>query len=80
MVSGDKHVSATIPRVWGFQVMNGSIVGGSDFSMHLLGTASEPMQTMFGINERFGKTWQYDYVLDRRDPEEIRKHLALTTI
>lgn len=80
MVSGDKHVSATIPRVWGFQVMNGSIVGGSDFSMHLLGTASEPMQTMFGINERIGKHWQYDFVLDRRDPEEIGKHLALTSI
>lgn len=79
-ICGDKHVTATIPRVQGAQIMNGSIVGGSDFSMHQLGTASEPMQTMFGISERHGKTWQYDFVLDRRDPEEIRKHLAFTQI
>lgn len=80
MVYGDKHITATLPRVTGQQIMNGSTVGGSDFSMHQLSTASEPMQTLFGINERHGKTWQYDCVLDRRDPELIRQHLAMTTI
>lgn len=80
MVYGDKHITATIPMVSGAQIMNGSIVGGSDFSMHILGTASEPMQTMFGINERHGRTWQYDFVLERRDPAEIRKHLAFTRV
>lgn len=79
-VYGHHHIAATLPRVTGAQIMNGSIVGGSDFSMHQLGTASEPSQTMFGINERLGKTWQYDFVLERRSPEEIRRHLAFTTI
>jgi hypothetical protein len=80
MVYGDKHITATLPRVTGAQIMNGSTVGGSDFSMHQLSTASEPMQTLFGINERHGKTWQYDCVLDRHDPELIRQHLAMTSV
>lgn len=79
-ITADKHVAATIPRVVGAQIMNGSTVGGSDFSMHQLGTASEPMQTIFGINEKHGKTWQYDLVLERRDMEEVRKHLAFQKI
>lgn len=80
MVYGHFHAPTTLPRVVGAQIINGSIVGGSDFSMHRLGTATQPIQTLFAINERWGRTWQYDFVLEQYDPTQVRKELPLVQV
>ena len=48
---------------YGEKIVNGSFVGGSDFSVRKLQTSSQPKQLLYGFNERWGKTWSYDIKL-----------------
>jgi hypothetical protein len=60
---GDKHKLVSLPLPTGAYLINGSFVGVDDFSYHQCYAPMEPAQLLFGIHEKYRKTWQYDVKL-----------------
>jgi hypothetical protein len=58
------HLAEQAELTHGERIMNGSLVGGSLYSVKKLKTASAPSQTFFGVNENRGITWRYNLHLD----------------
>jgi len=56
-VMGDTHKSMSLPLARGEYIGNGSMVGSDEFSMSFC--PSEPMQLLFGVDEKLRKTWSY---------------------
>lgn len=51
------HTSGTLQRPVGEMILNASLKGGDEYAMGL-SLFSDPVQTLFGVHERHGKTWQ----------------------
>jgi hypothetical protein len=60
---GHFHSKAIIDIPHGEKIINGSAVGGDDFSINRLQTSSQPKQLLFGFNNKWGKTWLYEIKL-----------------
>lgn len=60
MEVGHMHNPAEIDTPDGELLMNGSWPGGDDYSLKQLSTMTRPRQKIFGVNERYGKTWSYN--------------------
>lgn len=63
---GHHHNPADIDSPNGEKILNGTMVGGSDFSINLLHTSSRPSQWFLGVNDS-GITWRYKIYLDEMD-------------
>lgn len=67
---GHHHNPADIDSPNGEKILNGTMVGGSDFSINLLHTSSRPSQWFFGVDEK-GITWRYKIYLDQSEMTPI---------
>jgi hypothetical protein len=64
MCLGHHHNPADIDSPSGEKILNGTMVGGSDFSINILHTSSRPSQWYFGVQPKKGITWRYKILLD----------------
>jgi hypothetical protein len=65
MALGHFHSAGEVETTSGGRIiLNSSFIGGDDYSISDLVSASEPMQKFFGINDE-RKTWSYDISLER---------------
>ena len=57
---GHFHNTGTLTRTKGKILLNGSLVGGDEFSIGAMFTSCEPMQLFFGINPKHKRrTWEF---------------------
>jgi hypothetical protein len=63
MCLGHHHNPADIDSPGGEKILNGTMVGGSTFSINTLHTSSRPSQWFFGVNKK-GITWRHKILLD----------------
>ena len=66
---GHFHSSATIPNPAGETLINGSVVGGTEFSVDGLGVSDKPKQLMFGIHEDKGISHRWPLLLEPQDAD-----------
>lgn len=45
-------------------IVNGSVVGNSQYNLHKLHTVSDPSQKIFGINKKYGISWERNMKLN----------------
>lgn len=69
---GHFHQTGLLERVDCDIVLNGSYVGGNEYSYGALFTGSKPRQVMFGIHPERGRTWSYAIDLSNGDSHECR--------
>jgi len=63
---GHHHQAATIDAAVGKRIINGSWVGGDEYSVTKLFAGNQPKQILCGFNETRGMTWQFDIQLAPR--------------
>ena len=61
---GHHHNPGDVDSPNGEKILNGTMVGGSNFSINQLHTTSRPSQWFFGINKIEGISWRYKILLD----------------
>ena len=62
---GHFHSAGALDRVIGELILNGSAVGGNEFSIGALFTSNQRRQLMFGVHPEKGRTWQFALDLSR---------------
>ena len=58
-ILGHFHQRASLPRINGEVLVNGSVVGADEFALGALWSASGPSQLFFGVNPDNGITWRF---------------------
>jgi hypothetical protein len=53
-------------------VLNGSMIGGNEFSYGALFSGNKPRQVIYGMHPERGKTWSYAVDLSNGDAHECR--------
>lgn len=66
------HNAGTLDRVKGEIILNGSGVGGDEFSLGALFTSSEPKQIIYGMHPEHGMTWSFKIGLAHGDARDCR--------
>lgn len=61
---GHHHNPGDVDSPNGEKILNGTMVGGSEYSINQLHTTSRPSQWFFGVNKKEGITWRYKILLD----------------
>jgi hypothetical protein len=56
-VASHFHTKAVLQTPSGEQIMNASLKGGDEYAAGL-GLYGSPIQILFGVNEKYGKTWE----------------------
>lgn len=56
---GHFHNGATLNKVVGEIILNGSMIGGNEFSLGRMFRSSDPMQLLLGVNSKYGVTWRF---------------------
>ena len=69
---GHFHQTALLERVDCDVVLNGSMIGGNEFSYGALFTGSKPRQVIYGMHPERGRTWQYALDLSNGDSHDPR--------
>ena len=72
VVLGHFHQSAVIERMDCDVVLNGSAIGGNEFSYGALFAGNKPRQIMFGVHPKRAKTWLYQIDLSDGDMTDHR--------
>lgn len=62
---GHHHNPGDVDSPNGEKILNGTMVGGSLFSINMLHTSSRPSQWFFGIHKKKGITWRHKIILDQ---------------
>jgi len=63
------HRAATLDKVHGEKIMNGSFMKGNEFVLGACATMSQPKQWIFGIHPKKGITFRFPIVLDQTEGE-----------
>lgn len=69
---GHFHNAGTLDRIDCELVLNGSAVGGNEYSIGALFTSTRPAQVLYGIHPERGKTWEFKIDLSHGDEHEAR--------
>jgi len=56
---GHFHNTAFLDRVKGEKIINGSFIGGNEYSLGKMFTSAEPKQVFMGIHKRVGVSWRF---------------------
>jgi len=56
---GHFHNQGMLNKVTGEIILNGSVIGGNEYSLGRLFRSSDPMQLLMGINPKYGITWRF---------------------
>jgi len=70
-VLGHFHNTGEIDRAFGEIIINGSIIGGTEYSLISMGEFNRPTQLFFGVHTEIGVTWRYPLRLDLKGVEEV---------
>jgi hypothetical protein len=63
-VLGHFHNTGELDKVPGEMVINGSMIGGTEYSLINMAAFDRPTQLFFGVHEDIGMTWRYPLRLD----------------
>jgi len=69
---GHFHNAGTLDRIDSELILNGSAVGGNEFSIGALFASNQPRQVLYGVHPDRGRTWQYALDLSHGDDKESR--------
>jgi hypothetical protein len=69
---GHFHQTALLERIDADVVLNGSGIGGNEYSYGALFAGNRPRQVLFGVHPDRGRTWQYAVDLSNGDAHECR--------
>ena len=71
---GHFHNSGEMDRVSGEMLLNGSMIGGNEFSLGKMFTFGRPTQVFFGVNPRIGVTWRFPLRLDLPEVDQVKPY------
>lgn len=74
---GHFHSLSQIPAANGETIVNGSLIGGNEFSVNALGKADKPRQLMFGVHREHGITHRWPVGVDGKSSYEVAPWDAL---
>jgi hypothetical protein len=74
-VWGNFHTAANIQRPRGARIMTGSFKGPDEFALGAVHTGSDPVQVLFGVHPKIGKSFLYDLNLKFAHPEVHNRYL-----
>lgn len=69
---GHFHQTALLERIDADVILNGSGIGGNEYSYGALFAGNKPRQVLFGVHPDRGRTWQYAIDLAHGDSHECR--------
>lgn len=69
---GHFHQTGLIERIGCDVVLNGSIIGGNEYSYGALFAGAKPRQVIYGVHPERGRTWQFALDLAHGDAHECR--------
>lgn len=64
------HNSGELDRALGKVLLNGSLVGGSEYSLGVMFTSSKPTQRVYFVHPEHGKIWEMDNDLSHGDADD----------
>lgn len=70
-ILGHFHNTGELDRAFGELVINGSVIGGTEYSLMSMGEFNRPTQLFFGVHTEIGMTWRYPLRLDLKGVEEV---------
>jgi len=70
-ILGHFHNTGELDRAFGELVINGSMIGGTEFSLMSMGEFNRPTQLFFGVHTEIGMTWRYPLRLDLKGVKEV---------
>lgn len=70
-VTSHYHTKASIQAGYGEQILNGSLKGTDEYSI-ASGLSNDPYQLLFGVHEKYGKTWELN-INTKFASEEIKE-------
>jgi len=73
-ILGHFHNTGELDRTPGELIINGSVVGGNEFSLISSFEFSRPTQLFFGIHKDYGVTWRYPLRLDLPDVHKVKPY------
>jgi len=79
-VFGHFHNTGELDRVPGELVINGSVIGGTEFSLMSMSVFDRPTQLFFGVHKEIGMTWRYPLRLDLKEADEIEPYKYTTDL
>jgi len=56
---GHFHTEASLPHAAGESFINGSLIGGNEFSINAMGKAGQPTQWLLGVHKTHGVTHRW---------------------
>lgn len=71
---GHFHNTGELDRITGEILINGSMIGGTEFSLGRMFTFNRPTQVFFGINSKIGLTWRFPLRLDLPDVAKVKPY------
>jgi len=66
-VLGHFHNTGELDRVPGEIIINGSVIGGNEYSLMAMSAFERPTQLFFGVHKEIGVTWRYPLRLDLKE-------------
>ncbi len=76
---GHFHTATSLPHAAGESFINGSLIGGTEFSVHGMGKADKPSQWLLAVHKDFGVTHRWPLLADsphQQDGYEMRPWLT----
>ncbi len=70
-ILGHFHNTGELDRASGEIIINGSMMGGTEYSLMTMGEFNRPTQLFFGVHTEIGVTWRYPLRLDLKGVEEV---------
>ena len=70
-VLGHFHNTGELDRAPGEFLINGSIIGGSEYSLNAIFEFDRPTQIFFGVHKEIGITWRYHLRLDLPEVDTV---------
>jgi len=70
-VLGHFHNTGELDRAFGELVVNGSMIGGTEYSLMSMGEFNRPTQLFFGVHTEIGMTWRYPLRLDLEGVDKV---------
>lgn len=64
---GHFHTTTSLPHAAGESFINGSLIGGNEFSVNALGRADRPAQWLLGVHQEHGVTHRWPLRADGRE-------------
>lgn len=79
-IFGHFHNTGELDRVPGELIINGSVIGGTEFSLMSMSMFDRPTQLFFGVHKEIGMTWRYPLRLDLKEVDEVEPYKYATDL